>query len=154
MLRRLAALEELARQPRAESGISGTWTPTIVGSGTAGSFTYSGTGGDYTRIGDRVFFNARVNITATAVAPTGSLSIAGLPIAATASASVIAGGASFIQWLFNLAAGYTAVGGQILSGTTTIGIVKAGDNLAPAYVDGSEALAAFDLQFWGVYRVA
>ena len=132
----------------------GTFTPTLVGSGTAGTFTYSGTGAEYMRIFGWVVFQGRVNITATAVAPTGSLSIGGLPIAGASSVAAVAGGAVIYNWSgFNVAAGYTHVAGQVLSGGSSIPIVKNGDNLASAYVQGSEAAATVDLQFFGLYRV-
>lgn len=158
-LRRIDALERAlsALQTREYTPLTGTWTPTLVGSGTAGTFTYgAGNGGDYQRVGNWVHFAGRIFITATSVAPTGSLAIGGLPIAAAATVgSVIAGGANIFNWNgFNVAAGYTQVDGQILTGESDIGIIKNGDNLAPAYVQGSEAATTIDLQFWGAYRVA
>lgn len=158
-LRRIDALERaLAALQTRELPTSaiGAWPtdPELVGSGTAGSYTYTTTGAEYTRIGDRVFINGRCRATATAVAPVGNLSITGLPFAASSTESVIAGGIVFIQWQFNIAAGYTQVEGQILAGATSISIIRSGDNVAPAVVQGGEALAAFDLQFWGEYRVA
>lgn len=156
-LRRIAALEKTlaALQTREYTPLTGAWPtdPELVGSGTAGSFTYADTGAEYTRIGNRCFFNGRCRVTATAVAPTGNLAITGLPFTAEASESVIAGGCVFIQWNFNVAAGYTQVEGQILNGATSISIIRSGDNVAPAVVQGSEALTTFDLQFWGSYRV-
>lgn len=146
----------LERLRTAEGGSrKGTWTPVLLGSVTPGTFTYGGgNGAEYTRFADRVLINGRLQITATSVAPTGSLSITGLPFTAGSSASVIAGGIEIFNWAtFNVAAGYTDIGGQVLSGTTVIGIVKNGDNLAPAYVQGSEAAATLDLQFFGQYRV-
>lgn len=56
---------------------SGTFTPTVVGSGTAGVGTYTSQEGFYTRIGDRVFYQLRVIWSATT--GTGNLRIGGLP---------------------------------------------------------------------------
>jgi hypothetical protein len=64
ILRRLAALEELARRPRAESAISGTWTPTYLGATTPGTTTYTVQVGTYTRIDNVVFFQVYVAWTA------------------------------------------------------------------------------------------
>lgn len=58
---------------------TGTWTPTFRGSTIAGTFTYTGQVGSYTRIGNQVFVHAYVQISAISVAPTGSMVIAGLP---------------------------------------------------------------------------
>jgi hypothetical protein len=41
----------------------GTWTPTVDGSGTAGTATYTQQSGRYTKIGNRVFFSAVVTFT-------------------------------------------------------------------------------------------
>ena len=90
-------------------------------------------------------------VTATAVAPTGNVTITGFPI--VAAGILIAGGGVFIQQNINVAAGYTQVEGQILSGNTFMSIIRSGDNVAPAVVQGGELNATFDFQFWGVYRV-
>lgn len=63
----------------------GTFTPTVVGSGSAGVGTYSSQEGFYTLIGNRVFFQLRVIWTGTT--GTGNLRIGGLPIAAKAGVS-------------------------------------------------------------------
>lgn len=152
ILQRLNAVEAFMRKPQAESPIDGVWTPAIAGSGTAGTFTYAATtNGQYTRTGNIAFFSGRIVVTATAVAPTGNVTITGFPI--VAAGILIAGGGVFIQQNINVAAGYTQVEGQILSGNTFMSIIRSGDNVAPAVVQGGELNATFDFQFWGVYRV-
>ena len=66
----------------------GTFTPTIVGSTTAGTGTYSVQVGRYTKIGDRVFFT--VKVTWSAHTGTGNLRIAGLPFTSSLTPDVIA----------------------------------------------------------------
>lgn len=157
VIREIEALKARVRElEMTEYPVStGTWTPVLVGSGTAGSFTYTGTGAEYTRIGDRVLISGRVNITATSVAPTGNLTITGLPFTPAASASVVAGGVTFIAWSnINVAAGYTDVSGSILNGTAAINLIRSGDAVASAIVQGGELAAAIDLQFFGEYRIA
>lgn len=68
-------------------GIEGTFTPVIAGSSTAGTQTYSVQVGTYTRIGNRVFFQLTVAITALDGAAAGGCRITGLPIAANATAN-------------------------------------------------------------------
>jgi hypothetical protein len=63
----------------------GTFTPTVVGSSTAGTATYSNQIGRYTKIGNRVLFNIRV--TYTSGTGTGNLRVANLPFAVNASAA-------------------------------------------------------------------
>jgi len=55
----------------------GTWTPTVEGSTTAGTATYSVQVGKYTKIGNRVFFN--LSVIWTSGTGTGNLKITGLP---------------------------------------------------------------------------
>ena len=59
------------------------FTPTVIGSSTAGTASYSVQSGAYTRIGDRVFFD--INLTYTGGTGTGNLQIAGLPFTTNGS---------------------------------------------------------------------
>ncbi len=54
-----------------------SWTPTVTGSGTAGTTTYTVQVGTYTRIGNIVFANLSVNY--SAATGTGNMVIGGLP---------------------------------------------------------------------------
>jgi hypothetical protein len=67
---------------------TGTWTPTIVGTTTAGTGTYTAQTGEYTRIGNIVHIYCA--LTWTAHTGTGNMHIAGLPIAAKRSAPACA----------------------------------------------------------------
>lgn len=58
----------------------GTWTPTLVGGTTAGSYTVSTASAKYTRIGQQVTVTAGMNITIDS-AGTGFLKFGGLPFA-------------------------------------------------------------------------
>lgn len=158
ILRRLAALEEWARQPQAEAALRGTFTPGLAGSGTPGTFTYDVTNSraQYTLVDDRLHFNGRVIITATAVAPTGNISITGLPIAAGANSGNngnILGGAGIAYTGINLAAGYTQVQGVVTGSATSMLLYEMGDNVARAVVQGGELAATWDFFFWGMYKV-
>lgn len=59
----------------------GTWSPTIGGSSTPGTPTYSAQVGKFQRIGKRVTFEGYVVITAIAGSPAGTVRIGGLPFA-------------------------------------------------------------------------
>lgn len=58
----------------------GTWTPTIGGSSTPGTPTYSAQVGKFQRIGKRVTFEGYVVITAISGSPAGTVRIGGLPL--------------------------------------------------------------------------
>jgi hypothetical protein len=55
----------------------GTWTPTVVGTSTAGTVTYTTQVGRYTKIGNRVFY--QFTVTYTSGTGTGFLRVTGLP---------------------------------------------------------------------------
>ncbi|MDR0213238.1 MAG: hypothetical protein LBJ15_04450 [Comamonas sp.] len=57
---------------------SGLWTPELKGSTTEGVATYGSRGGLYTRIGDRIFWSARLTLTSFSGA-SGNLVIDGFP---------------------------------------------------------------------------
>ncbi len=65
----------------------GTFIPTLAGSVTPGTFTYTIQQGYWTRVGDIVFYNGIVTASAISVAPTGSVNIAGLPFVSSVAAN-------------------------------------------------------------------
>ena len=64
----------------------GTWTPTIVGSSTAGTTTYSFQAGKYTKVGNLVTISC--NVLWTSATGTGSLLLAGFPFTTTNQAGI------------------------------------------------------------------
>jgi|TARA_R110000850_G_scaffold276498_2_gene418736 hypothetical protein len=65
----------------------GTFTPTIFGSTTTGTPSYSSQVGDYTKIGDRVLFNILVQLSSGANTLGGDVKIGGLPFTAGSQSS-------------------------------------------------------------------
>src|SRR5687768_14704363 len=126
-----------------------SFTPTLFGSGTAGTFTYdaANTEARYTRVGNIVFVQGRVIITATSVAPTGNVSIGGLPLtsAAATDSGNIAGVFHTVWSGINLPAGYTYVAGVVVGSVTSAFLYEAGDNVARVIVQGGEMGATFDI---------
>jgi hypothetical protein len=58
----------------------GTWTPTVIGSGTAGTYETSSAAGSYTKIGRQVTVNATISLAAVITGGgTGGLRVSGLP---------------------------------------------------------------------------
>lgn len=95
---------------------TGTFTPTMVGSGTAGVGTYSTQTGRFTLIGNRVFFD--INLTWSAHTGVGPfMSLAGLPVKANASALYPA--LNFVYSSLAVGAG-TELGGTVNPNGTTM----------------------------------
>jgi hypothetical protein len=65
----------------------GTWTPTLRGSSTAGSYTISVSSANYTKIGRQVTVSCQFNTTAVGSAGTGYAQITGLPFTNVGQAS-------------------------------------------------------------------
>ena len=63
----------------------GTWTPTVSGSTTAGSYTLSTSSRKYTKIGRQVTIECNINYINTSGAGSGHLTIGGLPFGVSGS---------------------------------------------------------------------
>ena len=136
---------------------TGSFSPTLVGATTGGTFTY-GTGNliEWTRRGDRLSFNGRVSITATTVAPVGSLSIRGWPYAGVSDSNMAIAGVGAMIWQnVNLPAGFTSISLQFTNGSITPNLVRSGQNVGLAIVQGGElAGGVYDFRISGEYRIA
>jgi hypothetical protein len=86
----------------------GTFTPTIIGTTTAGIGTYTTNQGRYTKIGNRVFCD--VYISWSAHTGTGNLNLEGLPFTSNAAISAISIG---------LCSNISLTAGNIMTGVTT-----------------------------------
>lgn len=125
--RRLHQLEAL------EGGITaGSWIPIFVGTGTAGTFTYTANGqvGRYTRFGNLVSVQGLVEISAISVAPTGALQIGGLPFAASNVTNLFGGAMIFFCDNLNMTAGIVQLTGYIAANTSLIVLAELFDNAA------------------------
>lgn len=145
--RRIATLERW----RLTLTTPGSWTPTFVGSGTAGTFTYAAQEGAYSRLGALVFVRARVAISAISVAPVGTMSIGGLPftVGATQNSGVMFSTIS----QFNYSAGALQLLGSFSGGATTISLRESFDNAAQVNVPAANFTNVdCDLRFSAFYR--
>lgn len=111
-----------------ENGIAVSWTPTLLGSGTAGSFTPTTQIGSVRVTGQQV--NANFTITGTLSGATGNLQIGGLPVAMGGSGSEAAScsiaGAS--GWTGG--AGYTSLSAAVVGGTSTLFLLENGSGVS------------------------
>lgn len=153
LAQRIAALLPGLRFPQQDQG---SFSPTLVGASTPGTFTYgNGNLVEWTRIGNRLLFNGRVHITATSVAPVGALTVRGWPYAGVADTNMAIAGICATTWAFvDLPTSYTALQLQFANGSTNASLVRGGDAVNLAGVAGAELTGGvYDFRFGGNYRV-
>jgi len=109
----------------------GTFTPTVVGTSSAGTASYSTQIGEYQIMDNIVYFTARMIWTGHT--GTGDLKIDGLPVACKNVAEYAPSVATNVENL-TFPAGATAVIGLVNTGAATIELRGAGSNLAPVPV--------------------
>lgn len=153
---------QIVERPGGVSGFdafyaTGSFVPTLVGAGTPGTFTYTANATlvEWTQIGNRLLFNGRILITATAVAPVGNMSINGWPYAGVTDANMAIAGVGVMEWKFvTLPAGYTVITLQF-GNSATPSLVRSGTNVNLATVQGGELTGgAYDFRFGGEYKIA
>jgi hypothetical protein len=138
---------------------TGVFTPTFVGSTIAGTFTYdaANTGGIWSRIGNQVFVEGRVRITAIAVAPTGNLQIGGLPITSATTGRNIAGALTFGAWTgITLTGARTMLAAVIVDTVLLANLFESGSNIAVNVTQGAALVLVggiADIRFSGNYTV-
>ena len=120
----------------------GTWTPTVVGTTTAGTGTYSTQYGSYTRIGNRVQFSAVIQLSAHT--GTGNIRISGLPFTSTSYAQVVNIMSQNLTFTGQLSA-------YVVSSTSNIELIALVSNATwnPVMMD-----TVFNLWVNGIYQVA
>ena len=118
---------------------SGTFTPTIIGSSTAGSNTYSTQAGFYVKTGNMVHCDIFVALSAKDAAMAGNVSVGGLPFTSKTSTNRYSSAATGTYKNIDLTAGYSQIGGAIQSAAVAITLYQAGDNVAHSNI----AAAAF-----------
>ena len=155
LIREHTALAQRVKNLDAQSGLTyqyGTWVPAFTGTTIAGTFTYTATRyGYWTLIGNTVHLAGRVQISAITVAPTGSMSITGVPFAPTAVAW--AGTIAFSQNFPVPASGDPGL--YIILSSTSLNLyyrVTASGNSAN-YPAASFTLANADVVFNLTYRI-
>ena len=133
----------------------GTYTPILLGSTIAGTFTYTLQNGNFVRLGNTAFVTAHVSISAIAVAPTGNLQLGGFPFTA---ATPDPGTLNLSDYTgFTLGAGYSQLGARITASTTRALLIKSGSAIQALVLAGG-ALALIggvaEIVYSGVYQIA
>lgn len=119
----------------------GTFTPTIIGSTTAGVGTYTSQVGSYSRIGNRVFFNLIVSWSAHT--GTGNMTVGNLPFASNAAANNYAAATLVV----NTAAIPASNEAYLPPGATAMTMITAGGAAAQAMTATGNILVS------GSYRI-
>lgn len=131
----------------------GSWTPTIQGSVTPGTQTYSSNVGRYITIGNMVTAWCRIVMTAKDGATSGNLQIAGLPATASSVTGLnYCGSVLFGSLDINTAGGYSTIAAQIGSGASVVSLVECGDNVAAANLTDADLQATTTIIATFVYR--
>jgi len=125
------------------------WTPTIIGSTTAGTQTYTAQNGSYIKIGRLVFIEGYVAISAKDAGITGYVAIGGLPFAAASTYHI---GFSLGQWRgLTLTSGYTQAGLETEPGESRILLTQSGSTKSPALIAVADLNATSGFIFGGCY---
>lgn len=133
--------------------VTGTWTPTFIGSTGAGTYTYTAQVGYYTRVGRMVFVFGHIAISAITGAPTGVMRISGLPLT-SANIANLSGIVQVNASNFNYSAGALDLIGYIPPNTTYIQLAETFDNIAAVDAPaGNFTNANVALTFAGQYQV-
>lgn len=148
--RRVEQLEQVERLLTTRN----TFTPSIAGSGTAGTFTYLSQYGSYYRHGPTCHVQIYLEVSAVSVAPTGELRVTGLPFTAAAF-NPRAFAAMTIGYLssFNLSANCVQLTAYVQAGSTYIRLMEAFDNAATAAFPAA-SFQASGIVLSGAYEVA
>jgi hypothetical protein len=128
---------------------TGNFTPTIIGTSTAGAATYTIRFGSYTKVGNLVFVNIRLGWSAHT--GTGNLQISGLPFTSEASAY------STLYYAFHdgltLPASTVMVGAIVIPSATTADLTSIALSTANTAAIAMDTVVA-DMNVMGVYRAA
>jgi len=127
----------------------GTWTPTITGSSSNPTVTYTAQTGFYTKIGRMVSIQGRVGLSAR-TGGGGNLRISGLPFA---NGGGLAGASSSWFSFVTLSAGYTMGSSYIEPNVTYLSFAESGNNVSANQLGVSAFGNAFDITFSFTYII-
>lgn len=129
-----------------------TWTPTVRGSSTAGTQTYSAQVGVGTQIADCFFYSVTIVMTAKDATTAGVVQIAGFPLTSRNTSNLTPAGAVTAA-RFDLDAGYTQVAATMNSNSTVMNVGEIGDNVAFSNLVAANLLANSQITVTGHYFV-
>jgi hypothetical protein len=131
----------------------GNFTPTIAGATTAGVQTYVVQTGFYTRMGNRVYFNLRIVLSAKDAATSGNLIINGLPFTSSATVSNFSPVAVSNVGLITLTPLYTQVLSQIENNSAFMYLGQIGSGQSFSYLQAAAFTDTTRIAVAGNYAV-
>jgi len=129
----------------------GTWTPTLIGSTTAGTQTYSVQVGTYIKIGKLIHIQGYVAISAKDAAMAGDLRVGGLPFATSTATNNYGSISTSVFIGLTLGSGLTQVGLRIDPNTSYLTVVASGSATAAAVVTVANTATTAYIAFGGTY---
>lgn len=132
---------------------TGSFSPTLVGSTTPGTHTYSLQLGKFTRTRHQVTINAIIELSAKDAAMAGNVRMANLPFTCASATNNIASGGFHLVTNVDLAAGFSQFGCAVVNSTTFAQIVQSGDNVVASNVSAAAISATSRLDFSVTYSV-
>lgn len=134
----------------ANTNVQGTWTPTIKGSSTAGTQTYSIQNGKWMRTGNLVWATCQILMTAKDAATAGNISIAGLPFNIPSADNPVS--ASIGGWSqITLNGGRTSITGRT-NAPNEITLISSGTGIGLLAVAAADIAATTEVEASIVYR--
>lgn len=130
----------------------GVWLPTLEGSTTAGSHTYTTRDGAYYKIGKVVVCSGAIKIGTKDAAMAGNVLIGSLPFVAKAS-TFSAMTISYLS-LVDYTTNYNSLNGIISGGTSKITILQSGDNIAATNLPVTAVVNNTEIRFSITYQTA
>lgn len=131
----------------------GTFTPTMGGDSNAGTQTYAVQVGNYTRIGNRVYFNLRIVLTAKDVATSGNLIIGGLPYPNNATSHTFSSFAVGNAGAIALSGLYTQLEAHIEPALSYLYLGQIGSGQSYSYLQASAFTNTTRITVTGTYLV-
>lgn len=129
----------------------GTWTPVYAGSGTAGSYTYSKQVGAYEIHNGKLTVFGNLGTSARPVAPSGGMTITGLPIASSSTGSLFGTCAIGQFGGINIDVNFTQISGQVAPNSTQINLYESGSGQATTPLPATNVAASSALDFACTY---
>lgn len=159
VLRRLVWLEQeverlaTVERPEYVSGPAAVWTPSFVGTTTAGTFTYSVRLGYYSRNGNVVSVWGNLAVATIPVAPTGNVVITGLPYTSQNTANLF--GDISLNYIhnFNYTAGAIQLLARVNPNLTFIYLSESFDSGGAVDIPPGSILTTTQLVFGGSYLI-
>lgn len=132
--------------------VRGVWTPTLIGTTTAGSHTYAEQVGRYARIGKVVFVEFFLVLSAKDGTMAGDVRVAGFPFTLSSDSLTPGIAVSFFRTI-DLTAGYSQICLRGVPSTKQFSLLQAGDNVSEIAIAAAGIGNASGIGGSGLYTI-